>query len=134
MTRSPARRHDCRAVVAWLAAGMVVSQLVWAVTLEQWRPEPQRSRIRHKLPPPPPADRLRSGSAAAPGPGQLADAQRPAANVLAADGPRVFNFGLTRHGAVAAVARVRPLAPRRRPPRGVTIELFPVALAQGADE
>ena len=46
---SRGRRHDSRAVVAWLLAGFVVSQLAMAVTLERVRPDLRDPEYGHKL-------------------------------------------------------------------------------------
>jgi hypothetical protein len=115
-------------------AGLVVSQLAWAVTLERWRPDLRDPEYGHKL------RLLRRQTAADPdrplllalGSSRTLNGLRP--EVLPADGPRVFNFGLTRHGPVRQWLAFDRLLRDGVRPRWVTVELFPPALGQGADE
>lgn len=131
---SRGRRHDSRAVVAWLIAGLVVSQLAMAVTLERWRPDLRDPEYGHKL------RLLRRQIAAEPdrpllvalGSSRTLNGLRP--GVLPGDGPRVFNLGLTRHGVVQQWLAFDRLLRDGVRPTWVTIELFPVALPQGAGE
>jgi hypothetical protein len=130
---SHGRRYDCPAVVAWLAAGFVVSQLAMAVTLERWRPDLRDPEYGHKL------RLLRRQTAAGPdrpllvalGSSRTLNGLRPG---VLADGPRLFNFGLTRHGVVQQWLAFDRLLRDGVRPRWVTVELFPVALPQGACE
>lgn len=136
MSRKPdprRRRPAGRAVVAWAAAGVIVSQFAWAVTLELGRPDLRDPEYGHKL------RLLQRQSAAADRPLLLALGSSRTLNglrpgVLPAGGPRVFNFGLTRHGAVRQWLAFDRLLRDGVRPRWVTIELFPLALNQGADE
>jgi hypothetical protein len=115
-------------------ASLIVSQFAWAVTLERWRPDLRDPEYGHKL------RLLRRQLTSdsdrplllALGSSRTLNGLRPAA--LPADGPRVFNFGLTRHGAVQQWLAFDRLLRDGIRPRWVTIELFPPALGQGADE
>src|SRR2546423_7422265 len=99
-TRNDRRRHDSRAVVGWFAAGLVVSQLALAVTLERWRPDLRDPEYGHKL------RLVRRQMAATPdrpllvalGSSRTLNGLRPA--VLPPGREIVFNFGLTGYGPV----------------------------------
>ena len=120
-----------RAIIAWTVAGLIVSQFAWAVTLEQWRPDLRDPEYGHKL------RLLRRQTVIDPkrqlllalGSSRTLNGLRPA--VLPAAGPRVFNFGLTRHGPVQQWLAFDRLLRDGIRPRWVTVERFPPAPRPG---
>lgn len=128
------RRARARSAVTWCVIAFLLSQLSLAVVLERWRPELRDPEYGHKL------NLLRRQIARTPhrpllvalGSSRTLNGLRP--ERLDPSGPLVFNFGLTRHGPVQQMLALDRLLRDGIRPDAVTIEVLPLALAQGAQE
>jgi hypothetical protein len=128
------RRRSARRTIAWCLGGLLVGQLVLAVTLERWRPDLRDPEYGYKL------LALRKRLAENPGrplvlalgSSRTAQAVRPDRLVpTSGEAPLVFNFGLTAHGPVREMLALYRLLNDGIRPTAVLLEQTPLMLPFG---